>query len=177
MTLKFIIIQLLNILAWGLLIISYYRENKKQILFFHILATILYSLHYYFLGAYSGLYICIFEIVRDYMYFITDDDKDKYIFLCSLPVYGVLVAYMYKNLYDLFPIISCALAGWSLSKTRNVIIACAVIEYTLWVIYDITVKSYTGAFTDGTIVLANLILLIKKDFFKDDEKLNSLFNK
>ncbi len=111
------------------------------------------------------------------MYYITDDSKDKYIFLCSLPVYGVLVGYMYKNIYDLFPIISCALAGWSLSRTRNVIIACAVIEYTLWVIYDITVKSYTGAFTDGTIVLANLILLFKKDFINDDEKLNSLFNK
>lgn len=177
MTLKFIIIQLLDIIAWALLIFSYYRENKKEIVFFQILATVLYSLHYYFLGAFSGLYICIFEIVRDYLYFITDDDKDKYIFLCSLPVYGVLVGYMYKNLYDLFPIISCMLAGWSLTKKRNIIIFCAVIEYVLWVIYDITVKSYTGAFTDGTIVLANIILLFDKKIFKDDEKLSSLFNK
>ena len=177
MTLKFIIIQLLDIIAWGLLIFSYYRENRKEIIFYQIVATILYSLHYYFLGAYSGLFICIFEIVRDYMYFITDDDKDKYIFLFSIPVYGILAAYMYKNIYDLFPIISCMLAGWSLTKSRNVIIICAVIEYTLWVIYDITVKSYTGAFTDGTIVLANLILLFKKDFINDDAKLNSLFNK
>ena len=108
---------------------------------------------------------------------ITDDDKDKYIFLCSLPVYGVLAGYMYKNIYDLFPIISCMLAGWSLTKKRNIIILCAVIEYVLWVIYDITVLSYTGAVTDGLVALANLILLFKKDFFKDDEKLNSLFNK
>ncbi len=177
MSTKFIIIQLLDIIAWALLIFSYYRENRKEIIFYQIIATILYSLHYYFLGAYSGLYICIFEIVRDYMYFITDDDKDKYIFVCSLPVYIVLVGYMYKNIYDLFPIISCMLAGWSLTKKRNVIIFCAVIEYILWVIYDITVSSYTGALTDGLVALANIILLFKKDFFKDDEKLNSLFNK
>ena len=177
MTLKFIMVQLLSIIAWALLIYSYYRENKKEILFYQIVAALLYSLHYYFLGAYSGLYICVFEIVRGYLYFVTDDEKDKYIFLCSLPVYGVLVGYMYKNIYDLFPIISCMLAGWSLTKKRNVIIFCAVIEYTLWVIYDIKVKSYSGIFTDGTVALANLILLFDKRIFKDDKKLSSLFNK
>ena len=99
MTTKFILIQLLDILAWGLLIFSYYRENRKEIIFYQIVATLLYSLHYYFLGAYSGLYICVFEILRDYMYYVTPDSKDKYIFIFSLPVYGVLVGYMYKNIY------------------------------------------------------------------------------
>ena len=86
---NFWIIQLLDLIAWLLLIFSYYRENRKEILLYQIVATILYALHYYFLGAYTGLFVCIFEIVRDYMYFITDDDKDKYIFLITAPIYGI----------------------------------------------------------------------------------------
>ncbi len=173
---NFWIIQLLDLIAWFSLIFSYYRENRKEILLYQIVATILYALHYYFLGAYTGLFVCIFEIVRDYMYFITDDDKDKYIFLITAPIYGIFGYLMYKNIIGLFPLISSLLAGWSLTKKRNTIITCAIIEYTLWVIYDLTVSSYSGAFTDGMIALANIILLCKKDFFKE-EKIGSIFNK
>jgi hypothetical protein len=53
-----------------------------------------------------------------------------------------------------------------------------VIEYLLWIIYDLHVGSFTCAFTDAIIVFANAsILLFSDKLFKDDEKLNNLFNK
>ena len=176
MVIDFWIIQLFDIIAWILLIISYYNLNTKHILIFHILATILYSLHYYLLDAYSGLYICLFEIARDYLYFATNDEKDRLIFIGSIPVYIVIGVLTFKDILGLFPLFASLMAGWSLTKKRNIIVFCAIIEYILWVIYDLTVRSYAGAVTDGLVALANIILLCKKDFFKE-EKLESIFNK
>ena len=86
----FVFIQILGFVAWLLLVYSYYRENTNKILIFQILSTILFCVHYYLLGAYSGLLICIYEVIRDYSYYKTD--KDNYIFI------GSAVVYMLKNL-------------------------------------------------------------------------------
>jgi len=43
----------------------------------------------------------------------------------------------------------------------------AIITYTLWLIYDLYAKSYSGAITDGIIILSNLYILI---FRKDKDK-------
>ena len=99
---NFIIIQLLDVIAWILLIVSYYTTSNKKILFFQLIATILYALHYFFLDAFSGMFICIFEILRDYLYYVTDDSEDKNIFLASIPAYIIFGSLTYKNILGLF---------------------------------------------------------------------------
>ena len=47
MNLEFWIIQGIGILAWLVLLISYYREDTNRILVFQIIATLLYCLHYF----------------------------------------------------------------------------------------------------------------------------------
>ena len=71
-------IQLIGIIAWLLIVFSYYRKNTNKILVFQILSTVLWCLHYFLLGAYSGLFICMFEVLRDSLYYKTD--ADDYIF-------------------------------------------------------------------------------------------------
>ncbi len=176
MTLEFILIQLVGLIAWGILAVSYYREDTDKILAFQTIAAILYAVHYYFLGATSGLIICTFEAFRDFAYYKTD--IDKYIFYASIPLYIAYGILSYKIVYDILPIFSSFLGSWSLTNHKKVIVFCAVIEYLLWIIYDLHVGSFTCAFTDAIIVFANAsILLFSDKLFKDDEKLNNLFNK
>jgi carbamoyl-phosphate synthase large subunit len=53
------------------------------------------------------------------------------------------------------------------TKKKKIVVFGAFISYTLWVIYDICVMSYSGALTDGIIVLSNLsILLFNYNVFK-----------
>jgi hypothetical protein len=158
MDLKFIFIQLIGVVAWLLLIISYYRENTNRILAFQIIATILYCIHYYLLGAYSGLVICMFEVVRDYLYYKTD--LDNYIFLGSIPIYIVNGIITFTGWFDLLPIFSSFLDGYTLTKRKNIVVVGAIISYTSWVIYDIFVMSYSCAITDGIVVLSNLSILL-----------------
>lgn len=158
----FIFIQLVGILAWLMLILSYYRKDTNRILVFQIIGTILYCLHYYLLGAYSGLFICAFEVIFDYGYYKTN--KDKYIYILSIPIriFGGLIGF--KKIVDVFPIIASLIDGYSLTKRKKIVVVGAIISYTLWVIYDICVMSYSGVLTDGLVVLSNLfILLFNKD--------------
>ena len=161
----FWIIQFIGLLAWLLILLSYYRKNTNKILVFQIISTVLWCVHYYLLGAYSGLFICIFEVIRDSLYYKTD--SDNYIFLASVPIYILYGFITYSGIIELLPIFSSTIDGFTLTKKKKIVVFGAVISYTLWVIYDIAVKSYSGALTDGIICISNIsILLFNKDIFR-----------
>lgn len=158
MDLEFIGIQILGFLAWILLILSYYRKNTNKILVFQIISTILFCLHYYLLGAYSGLLICALEVVRDASYYFTD--KDNYIFIGSVFIYIICAIVTYTNLLDLFPYLASTIDGFFLTKKRKIVVFGAIVTYILWLIYDIYARSYSGAITDAIIILSNLSILL-----------------
>ncbi len=161
----FWIVQLIGIIAWLLIVISYYRKNTNKILAFQIISTVLWCLHYYLLGAYSGLFICVFEVLRDSLYYKTD--QDDFIFLGSVPIYIIYGILSYTTFLELLPIFSSTIDGFTLTKKKKVVVFGAIISYTLWVIYDLAVKSYSGALTDGIVVLSNLsIFLFDKNLLK-----------
>ena len=171
---NFWIIQLIGALAWIVLILSYYRKNTNKILSFHIISTILDSIHYFLLGAYTGSFICIFESIRDYGYYKTD--KDDYIFLGSIPVYVIMGLLTCHSIIDILPVFSSVIDGYTLTKDKKTVVFGAIIAYTCWVIYAIYVKSYVGIVVDGILVLSNLsIFLFDKDlirgrFLKENRK-------
>ncbi len=162
LNLYFIFIQIIGFIAWLLLGLSYYRKDTDHILIFQVISTILFCLHYFLLGAYSGLLICIYEVIRDYSYYKTD--KDNYIFVGSALVYAVSGYFTYTGLLDLFPYFASLMDGFFLTKKRNIVVFGAIITYTLWFIYDMYAKSYSGAITDGIIIISNIyILLFRKE--------------
>lgn len=160
MDLNFWLIQLIGVIAWLFLIASYYRKDTNRILVFQIIATALYCLHYYLLDAYSGLFICVFETLRDYLYYRTD--IDDYLFYGSIPIYLIYGYFGFGSLIDILPICSSLIDGYSLTKKRDKVVVWAIISYTSWVIYDIFVKSYSCAITDGLIVISNISILIRE---------------
>ena len=154
---EFALIQIIGFVAWILLVLSYYRKNTNKILVFQIISTVLFCLHYYLLGAYSGLVICIFEVVRDYLYYITD--KDIYIFVFSVIVYFICSIVTYTSILDLFPYLASLMDGFFLTKKKKIVVVGAIITYILWFIYDMYALSYSGAITDAIIVFSNCMIL------------------
>lgn len=171
MDIKFIIIQLIGLLAWGMLILSYYRKDTNRILVFQIIGTVLYCIHYGLLGAWSGLFICACETLFDLGYYKTD--KDRIIYLVSIPIRIIGGLIGFSTITDMLPICASLIDGYSLTKKKKIVVFGAVISYTLWVIYDVFVMSYSGAITDGMIVISNLsILLFGYNIFDKKEKNN-----
>ena len=163
---NFYIIQLIGFIAWLLLALSYYRKDTNHILVFQIISTILFCLHYFLLGAYSGLLICVYEVIRDYSYYRTD--KDNYIFVGSIIVYLISAYITFTAWLDLFPYLASMIDGFFLTKKRKTVVWGAIVTYTLWLIYDLYALSYSGAITDGIIIISNLYILI---FKKDESKI------
>lgn len=161
MDINFWTIQAIGIIAWIILVLSYYRENTNKILIFQAIATFLYCIHYYLLGAYSGLFICVFEVIRDLLYYKTD--WDDYIFYGSIPVYIISGIVSFTTFLDILPIFSSLLDGYTLTKKKKIVVIGAIISYTLWVIYDISVMSISCAITDGLVVVSNICILIFGD--------------
>ncbi len=158
-------IQLIGVIAWLLIVISYYRKNTDKILFVQVISNVLWCLHYFLLAAWSGLFICVFEFLRDALYYKTD--QDDYIFLGSVPIYIIYGILSYTTIIELLPVFSSTIDGYTLTKKKKIVVFGAIISYTLWLIYDLSSKSYSGAVTDAIVVVSNLsILLFNFDPFK-----------
>ena len=167
-TIRFIIVQLVGIIAWILLVACYYKKDVNEILSIHIIAGCLYAFHYYFLDAYSGVIICLFEVLRDYGYYKTD--LDKYIYAGSIPVYVILGIINYKTFINLLPIFSGLIDGYVLTKSKKIVLTGAIISYIFWVIYNFKVRSYSGVITEGILVISNLsILIFHKGLFQNKD--------
>ena len=163
MDLYFYFVQLIGFIAWLLLAFSYYRKDTNHILVFQIISTILFCLHYYLLGAYSGLLICVYEVIRDYSYYKTD--KDNYIFIGSVILYVISAIITYTSLLDVFPYIASMIDGFFLTKKRVIVVLGAIVTYTLWLIYDLCIKAYTAALFDAATIIANFVtvcILLRK---------------
>ena len=155
---NFLFVQLIGLIAWLILVFSYYRKNTDKILVFHIIACIFYCIHYFLLGAYSGLIICAFEAFFDFLYYKTD--KDKYIYMVSVPIRIISGIWTFTLWIDILPILASLIDGYTLTMKKKNVVFWAIISYTLWVIYDLFVGSYSGAITSGILVLSNLSILL-----------------
>ena len=155
---QFVLIQMIGFFAWLMLALSYYRKDTDKILVFHMVGTTLYCVHYAFLGAWSGLFICACETIFDFGYYKTD--KDKYIYLASIPVRMIGGMIGYSSIVDILPIVASLVDGYTLTKKKKIVVIGAIISYTLWVVYDLFVGSYSGAITNAIIVFSNLSILV-----------------
>lgn len=159
MKIIFIFAQAFGVIAWLLMVISYYQKSKNKILFVQLLAIIFYCLNYIFLGAYVGMIVIVFELIRDFAFY--KSDKDKLVFLFTIPVYILLALLNLDKPIELIPIAASLLEGFTFTKNKKFIVSGALLVYVMWIIYDLKVFSYTGAITDAIIVFSNLMILVK----------------
>ncbi len=155
----FILGQICGLIAWLALLLSYYRKNTKGILLIQIISIVFYILNYLFLGAYTGLVVVIFELIKTALYYKTD--RRDIIYMLSIPVYALLAYLNRGNIVELIPVLASAYEGYTLIHEKRTVVYGAIVVYTLWVIYDISVQAYTGALTDGLIVISNIGIMIK----------------
>ena len=164
----FIIAQLMGLEALILLICSYFRKNTNQILLIQLLATVCYAIHYVMLEAYSGFLICIIELLRDFNYYKTD--KDKYIFLFSIPVYAIFGILMCKSFFDSLPLGASLVDGYSLTKSKKWVVVGSIFSHILWIVYDYNVKSYSGIATCLFVIASDIYVLYTERNYKRKRK-------
>ena len=148
-----------SILAWILLLVSYHTKRENRVIFFQMISSILYLVNYICLGAFTGFWISLFELIKSVGYYKTD--KDKYIYLYTLPIYGVIIYFMGFNILTLFAVMGSLIDGFVLLKDKKTMVIGGMISYSLWIVYDLCFFDFAGATSDFFVVVSNALILIK----------------
>lgn len=155
----FILAQIFAFLGWIFLLYSYYKDDIQKLLRIQILAAIFDTLSYVLLGGQSGALICGFELIKTVLYYKTD--KDKFIFLATLPIYGLIAfsSFQEEGLIALLPVIGSVIDGYVLTRNKTIATVGSIVASILWIIYDIAILAYSAALTDSILVFSNLFVL------------------
>lgn len=169
MDMNMIITQVIGAIGYGTLALSYFKKNKKEILFMEIIAYIFFTIHYYLLNGITGA-ICnligLFALVSIYL-FDKYKLKNKYLVSIFFVIILLIINIMnFQNIYSIFPMIASTIVIISfLSNDENKIRIVGVISAICWLIYAIVYKSYI-AIVFEVITLINVFLALFKNIKK-----------
>lgn len=151
--------QFFSLIAWTMLIISYWKNKNDKILYLQVISCVCFALNYIFLGAWTGLFVVSFEIIRDIMYIKSKDDKK--IFMLSIPIYLIIGIFGYSGILSLFSVLASLNDGYALIYKGNKLIFLGIITYSLWLIYDIYCGNYVNVLAELAIIISNITILFK----------------
>ena len=157
MNIKYIISQILGILAFLISIIAYHRKEKQKIFQTMIVANILDILHYLFLSAYSGCITKVIALIRNEIIIVKEKNKkiNNIIILIILFIVYIYVGIITsKNIYSFLPILAAIIYLYFVWNGNELKVKKAALYcYFLWLIYNIFVSSVAG-------IISNIISII-----------------
>ena len=161
-----LLIQLIGAIGYSLLALSYFKKEKKDILFFEIIAYIFFVIHYYLLNGISGAICNLVGLFALVVLFLFDKYKlnNKFlaamIFVLILLVINILT---FQNIYSIFPLVASVIVILSfLFNKENHIRIIGIISAVCWLIYAIVYKSYVAIIFE-VIILVNVCLSLYKN--------------
>lgn len=168
---EFYLAQISGVLAWILLFISYWKNGNNKLLYLQVASCLFFALNYFFLGAFSGLLVVIFEMIRDYLY--TKVKNPNKAFLISSPFYIIISLFSFEGIISLFSVFASTLDAYALTKKNKKVVVLGIFTYILWLIYDIKYASYGTIIAETILIISNSIVLIKYNnaYFKSNKLL------
>ncbi len=164
------IIQLIGGIGYLLLALSYFKKDKKDILFMQILSYIAFTVHYYLLSGITGSLCNLTGLFAFIVIFIFEkcnmdgshEHEKKYLLYLVLPFIIVVPLISYENIFSIFPVLaSISVIISFLFKDENKIRTIGLFSAVCWLIYAIVYKSYVAIVFEVITLIFVLIALIK----------------
>lgn len=162
---SFIIVQIIGGIGYATLAASYYKKNKKEILFMQIIAYIMFTIHYYLLNGITGAicnFVGLFALIAIYLfekYKWKNKNLVSYIFIILLLIINIA---SFQNVFSIFPLIASTIVIISfLMDNEDYIRAIGVISAVCWLIYAIVYKSYIAIVFEVITLVGTLIAFLK----------------
>ena len=159
MTIQFILAQITALIAWIFFMLSYHAKRENKIILLQIISGIFYSISYFLGGATTGLLISLFETLTGILYY--KSDKDKYIYLCTIPIY-LLIGWFSRSdgWLVVIPLLASLIDGYGLIRNNKIMVICGTISNLLWIYYDLYFLEYITALGDFFLVISNLSIIL-----------------
>lgn len=162
LSLPYIVSQILVIIYYLVYSWTFHLKDSNKILIFGIVATIISSISYVLLNAYTGMAMCFVAIIRNLLF--TKDKKN--IFNLSLIFILTLIAsvFTFDSYFCLFNIIATLIYTYALwqrnTKTYKLL---GIIVNGLMIIYDIYIKSVFGVILISIAFVSSIVGFLKEN--------------
>ena len=162
---SFIIIQIIGAIAFATLAASYYKKEKKSILFMHIIAYIMFTIHYYLLSGVTGAICNVIGLFALLSIYISEKYKwkNKNIVACLfIAILFTVNIVTFQNIFSIFPMIASIIVILSfLMDNEDYIRGFGLISAICWLIYAIVYKSYISILFEIITLIGTLIAFEK----------------
>lgn len=154
-------------LAALLIAISIFQTNKrKTMLILGMTACLLWSAHFFLLGAATGAAMNLSGAVRSYVYYrVRPTARNRWVLWLFIGIVFVLTAITWQGMISLLPLAASVLnlvAYWQ-TKTKT-IRRLAFMSSPPWLVYDAAAGSYPGVAVEILLMTSNLIGQYRFDF-------------
>lgn len=167
----YIISQILTIIMYVLLGLTYQIKARKKVLVLSIFSNAFQGMAYLLLNAKSGFIMCILAIIREIsMMLISDKIKDEKssqkAYLCVIIVFyiGLIISaiFTYEGLFSMLSILATAIYTFSIwQKNEKVYKALGTPVGICWILYNIFVKSIFGVVFESIILICSIVGYIR----------------
>ena len=163
--------QIMGCLAVMLGFVSFQMRTQKQLLVVQTATTIAFCIHYYLIGATSGLMLNLLGIVRNLAYYHKDkpffSGKKCPIFFAA--VMGVVGMLSWQGYYSIFIVLGLVINTVCLSFSNPQSIRKSIlVSSPLVLIYDAFVLSIGGVIYESVVIVSSVIGIIR--YRKREEK-------
>lgn len=162
----YIISQVLTIIKYGLLGVTYYVKDRKKVLVFTFASAIVTIAIFLLLNAWSGLATAVISLLANIIFLIDEskngkkeknDSKDVFIlfFIIFLFIAFSIVTYEGPlSLLSIFAGITFIYAMWQ--KNTRVYKVLGIVTSLLWMSYNIYIMSIFGIILEGFIFVSSI---------------------
>lgn len=164
-----LIVQIIGAIGYTTLALSYFKKEKKQILFMQIISYIFFTIHYYLLNGITGA-ICnligLFALVTIYLFEKYKLKSKIYVSILFMILLIGINIMTFQNIYSIFPLVASVIVIISfLEDNENTIRWIGVLAAICWLLYAIVYKSYI-AIVFEVITCINVTIALMKNIKK-----------
>ena len=164
-----LIVQIIGAIGYTTLALSYFKKEKKQILFMQIISYIFFTIHYYLLNGITGA-ICnligLFALVTIYLFEKYKLKSKIYVSILFMILLIGINIMTFQNIYSIFPLVASVIVIISfLEDDENTIRWIGVLAAICWLLYAIVYKSYI-AIVFEVITCINVTIALMKNIKK-----------
>lgn len=162
---SFILIQAIGGIGYTTLVASYFKKEKKEILFLQIVAYVFFTIHYYMLSGITGAICNAIGLVALFGIYLSEKYKWKnkdLIAWISVGLINIVNIATFQNVYSIFPMIASSIVIISfLMEDEDYIRGIGLIAAVCWLIYAIVYKSYIAIIFEVITLIGTLIAYAK----------------
>ena len=170
-TTTYTVSQILTVILYTLLCLTYIERSRKQILITNLLSHFVEVGIFILLKGYTGLAMIIFYIFRDNFFLIDakkQDNKeitrrDVHILIILLMFVLFLSILSYENIFSMFPIlatVASTIAIWQ--KNTKVYRFLGIICSIFWLIYHIYLVSIIAIILESLLLISTVIGFVRE---------------